>query len=152
MGSVAAAKHVKRYVISSGRGFTLLEVVVVLAIVGLLTGIALPQLQRLARSVEISNQREALLTAVAGLGYRAYASSSPVVLDGSLRREGPSGSQVPSLIGLPAGWELRVAAPVLYSSNGVCGGGRLTVADPEGRVEHFILRPPHCRPDRIEAP
>jgi len=120
------------------RGFTLLEMLVVLLIVGLLSSLGLPRLQRLAESLERANQRQSLIGQIDGLPYQAYASAREIILD----------SGASSAINMPADWQIRVAQPVRYSANGVCSGGRVTVLAPGGGEEVFILKAPLCR---IEA-
>ena len=58
-------------------GFTLIEIIVVMVIVGLLTSIALPRLVRLYASVENSSQRNAIKDQIEGLGYLAYSAGKP---------------------------------------------------------------------------
>ena len=119
-------------------GFTLLEMLVVLLIVGLLTSLGLPRLQRLAESLERANQRTSLIGQIEGLPYRAYASAREIILDGGAS----------PAIDIPANWQIKVAQPVRYSANGVCSGGRVSVRDPDGGEEVFTLKAPLCR---IEA-
>lgn len=135
------------------RGFTLLEILVVMAIVGLLAGIVLPQMQKMASSVELSNQRTDIKLAVEGLGYQAYAEGRPLVLTSSKSIS----ADVEKVVGesayplqLPPGWQILVEQPIAYSTNGVCGGGRISIVDPENRREAFRLRPPKCLVESAE--
>ena len=131
-------------------GFTLLEMLVVLAIVGFLAGVALPQLQNMAASVEISNQRTAIKSAIEGLGYRAYVAGKPIVLTGAA--PGVESSMPDQPLKIPAGWQLRISQPILYAINGVCGGGRVSIIDPRHTWETFLLKPPQCRLEPIDNP
>ena len=107
-------------------GFTLVEILVVLAIVGLLAGVALPQLQKMASSVEISTQRTAIKSAIEELGYRAYVSGKPIALTNAngISSSGNTPREQPLII--PSGWRLQVLQPVIYAINGICSGGRIT--------------------------
>jgi len=119
----------KRYL-----GFTLLEILVVLLIVGLLSSLGLPRLQRLADSIQRANQKTSLIGQINSLPYQAYVSAREIVLD--------SGRS--SVINIPANWQIKVAQPVRYSANGICSGGHITVLAPDGREEVFILNAPLC--------
>jgi len=116
---------------------------VVLTIVGLLTGVALPQLQRMATSVELNSQRKSLESAIEGLGYQAYVSGKAIALSDAAAAPGKAAPDQP--LKIPPGWRLQIPQPVLYAINGVCSGGKIAIVDPTGRREDFLLKPPQCR-------
>lgn len=119
--------------LKSKHGFTLIEILVVLAMIGLLAAIALPSMLRLKQSIEYANQREYILTQIASLGYQAYITGRPIVL----------GTE-PSPFRLPEGWRLEAETPVVYQFNGACKGGQLIVVSPDERRETLLLQPPRC--------
>lgn len=127
-----------------GLGFTLLEILLVLAIMGLLAGVALPRMQKLAESLEISNQRSDLHAAIAGLGYRAYASATPLQLESAAVAVSSSPGSAKMAVEIPSGWRLQVPAAIRYAANGVCSGGKLAIIDPTGSRETYVLKPPRC--------
>lgn len=133
-------------VIRSSSGFTLIEILVVLAIMGMLTGIALPRLNSVYASVELSAQRRAIKDQIEGLGYLAYASGKSIVLESS-DLAGEQAKDYPMQI--PVGWQIKLPKSLRYSSRGICAGGTLALVAPDGSAEEFRLSAPFCR---IEEP
>ena len=123
-------------------GFTLIEILVVLAIIGMLTGIALPRLTSAYASVERSAQRRAIQDQIEGLGYLAYSSGKPIMLESS-NLAGTQTKDYP--LQIPNGWQIKLPKPLRYSSRGICAGGMLIMTAPDGSAEEFRLSAPLCR-------
>jgi len=128
-------------------GFTLIEILVVLAIAGLLVGLTLPRLTNWYASVEKANQRRGILDEIEGLGYRAYIGGQPIVLTSSSQ----NGKEPNYPVELPPGWKLALAKPLKYSHQGICDGGDLVVTAPDRSEEMFRLHPPLCRLEGVDG-
>jgi prepilin-type N-terminal cleavage/methylation domain-containing protein len=139
-------------------GYTLVEILVVLAIAGMLVGVALPRLFKFYDSVEYANQRSSLLEQIEGLGYRAYTTGKGMTLASTVdevkaanaadaAKSGTGSKDIPDVpvLLMPANWRITLAKPVQYSLTGLCSGGQFTLAAPDGRKESFQLVAPLCR-------
>lgn len=130
----------------SARGFTLLELLVVLAVVGLLIGLVAPNLQQIVGSIERATRRDTLLSDIAGLSYRAYvlgqefelsqAGTSRLLADGN------------PVLAVPDGWRVRIEQPIRFGFSGWCSGGSLTLISPDQGAERLQLKAPDCRVER----
>jgi prepilin-type N-terminal cleavage/methylation domain-containing protein len=124
-------------------GFTLIEMLVVLVLVGLLTAVVLPNMERMASSARHRTERDAIIGRLGELGYRAFLSGKAITLTSS-----PTGASAVSAsypIKLPKGWRLQVPSPVVYAFNGICGGGEVVLLAPDHTQEKLVLRPPVCK-------
>ena len=132
-------------------GFTLLELIVVLALVGLVTVLAAPNLQRLYEGFTRKAEQGRILNQIAGLGReamlreRAYA----VYGIGSDSGQTEGGGRVSGFesyaLDVPEGWELRVDRPLLVRANGVCLGATMTLVYRGATAARVVLEAPYCR-------
>ena len=160
----AASRHPSP---DSLRGFTLLELVVVLALLGLIAALAFPNLERLYAGVVRNTERDYILDQFTGLGRRAMQQARTLVVVGSggARADDPAGTGAdrpsrgsaagpasgsvhePHVIDVPGGWAISFDEPLVVRPNGVCLGAELTLRH-RGAVEARIrLDPPYCRID-----
>lgn len=119
-----------------GDGYTLIEMLAVLALIGLATALALPAFFRWTGGVEARTDENLLLAELGGLGFRAWAAGQPLVLDDEHARE--------VLRRLPASWQAHVAPPIVFASSGACNGGTIALVDAAGARRAFRLAPLTC--------
>jgi type II secretory pathway pseudopilin PulG len=121
----------------------LIELLVVLFLVGLLTAVVLPGMERMARSAQHKAERDTIIGRLEELGYEAFLTGKAIALTSS-----PSGASAVSAnypIKVPEGWRLSVASPVVYGFNGICSGGQVVLLAPDQTQENLVLRPPLCK-------
>ncbi len=143
MLTLASSTQIQRKDRRNSRGFTLLEVLTVLFIVGLAAALVAPNFPVLLDRIVSANQRENVVRALNTLPYQALAtnqnyvllsigedlsSSAPGALDEleifagtSFRTHDISRATIP----LPEGWSLTVSAPIFYRMSGFCSGGSI---------------------------
>ena len=104
------------------RGFTLVELVVVLALVALATGLAAPALVRGLDAARERGVRADVRVLLEGLPVRAYQAGSALEVDATaLQRLAPE---------LPQDWRLELDAPLRYAPSGVASGGAVRLLIP----------------------
>lgn len=138
---------------SAQAGVTLTELLVVLALLGAIAAIALPNFERMTASVARDTEREHILNQLAELGPAAMLDGLDYVVLGSDTLD--DDALADALVGrtrypldVPDGWEVVVDEPILARANGVCLGGRATLMHEE-LIEPFYveLTAPFCRVD-----
>ena len=136
----SASSRLERRVAAAG--FTLLELLVVMAVIGLLAAVVTPNLQRLVGSFDRATRRDGLIADVAALSYRAYAIGQSFELaDGGFAELLRDGNPV---LAVPQGWRVEVVAPIRFGFNGRCSGGQVTLVAPDGARELLSLAAPAC--------
>jgi prepilin-type N-terminal cleavage/methylation domain-containing protein len=117
-------------------GFTLLEMVVVLAIIATIAGVALPNFARMIESYQQKSTLGSVTSELSGLSFRAFSGAAPLTLSAESAR-----TLVPSL---PSDWQLRVDPPITIQANGFCAGGDATITAKTGATWQVKLVPPLC--------
>ena len=126
-------------------GFTLIELVVALAIIGLGLTFVLPRMMALADRLAFSARQQRFEDALAELGSRARRSGRSVVLRSTDLAPNPN---EPSPIELPSSWSLTVEPPIAFRYDGICTGGKVRLSFPAGE-RSYRLRSPYCRPEAM---
>lgn len=120
-------------------GYTLLELVVVMAILAMATVIAAPTGYRMIRSWQEATQVEDVLQQLERLPGTVRASGRPL--------EGEPNAGIPAVV-LPEGWSLRMAIPLRVLANGACSDARGTLSTQQQSVD-FRMLAPFCRVQRL---
>ena len=121
-------------------GFTLLEMVVVLAILGMAAALVAPSMLRGIDAWQRQAQIDALLDQVRALPGNARASGKPI----DITQQALAADDPPLQVG--EGWTLRVETPWKVNANGVCGQGRLRIENAYGGREIAVIAP-FCSPE-----
>lgn len=118
-------------------GFTLLELLIVLALVSLLAAMVAPRLQRTYDAVVRSGDRAEAVRQLERLPLlaRDRGSAIDVPADDSKMLDG--------LLALPPGWSARTLEPLHVAASGLCDATRVRVAG-GGAAETWTLAAPDC--------
>ena len=124
------------------RGFTLLELLIVLAMMGLLGALALPALGKLIDSIRYRNERSSIIAQINSLGYRDYLLAQDYEFStGNVAQVLKDGKPA---LNVPEGWTLKLPKPIHYQFNGYCSGGTVIVTAPDGKADTLELQAPSC--------
>ncbi len=142
-------------------GFTLLELIVVLAIVAGLAAVAYAVMIPGYSRARAAYARDDLERQLLELPQRVRASGHGGILTSQSGEDRPDGAAVivegitavdrniedwrVLRLALPAGWQMRVVAPIFYHFSGSCEGGEVVFLHPPIAL-HYRLAPPLCRP------
>lgn len=134
------------------RGITLVELVVVLALLGVLAAVALPNLERLTASMTRDTQLEHIKNQIATLGATAMLDGRDYVVLGTdpeaaTDQDAHLVGRTPFPLDVPDGWEVVIEEPILVRASGVCLGGRVILAHEEVEPVQVDLKAPFCRVD-----
>ncbi len=112
-------------------GFTLLELLVVLALIGLAAGLALPAASRWLDAVNERGWRQELHAALAALPLNAFGQGRELRLDAK---------DVRALVeDMPSDVAVELSAPLVYSPRGLAAPADVRLRDAQGRVSVYRI-------------
>ena len=150
----------------SSRGFTLLEMLTVLFVVGLSASLVLPNLPALFDRLNYALERDSFIRKLNDLPQAALKANQDFVLIGDLSASASINSadvdspyvdvadlgvSVPyrssnlriASLDVPQNWKVNVPEPIFFRSSGFCTGGRITVETEHVRVA-MSAKAPYC--------
>jgi prepilin-type N-terminal cleavage/methylation domain-containing protein len=119
------------------RGFTLLEILIVLALVSIVAAMVAPRLQRTYDAVARSGNRAEAVRQLERLPLLARDSGRAIVVPAD------DGAALARLLQLPPGWQAKTLDPLRIEANGLCHGARIRVQG-DGAAETWTLSAPDC--------
>jgi prepilin-type N-terminal cleavage/methylation domain-containing protein len=151
------------------RGFTLLEMLVVMVLMGLITTLALPAMQRWHDAIQAKAQAAVVIDALraaafaAGAGRRTVAmeggsfkvtdqttqdaapsQGKPVAAEQAPATAGASSEPPPLQVNLPPGWRVDRVQPAQFLANGLCTPGSVSLKTASGELVVIEVRGPVC--------
>jgi len=124
-------------------GFTLLEMLVVLVILGMAAAIVAPSLSRNAERMRDAAERGDVQRALGRLPLVARSTGRSLAL--------AAGEPLPAAWGpWPDGWVVVATTPIAVEASGFCASAEVQAAR-DGRRHRFVLREPDCSAEERDA-
>ncbi len=123
----------------SQAGYTLLEMIVVMAILAISTAIAAPPSYRMARTWQEATQVDDVLQQIEHLPSRVRATGTPL---------NAQEKEVIPLVTLPSGWTLHLETPLQVQANGACSDSEATLVTTHQTIS-MRIQAPFCHTQRL---
>ena len=120
-----------------GKGFTLIEILVTLVILGLTATLVAPGIDSWLDARQTAAARDAIANEIAGLPLLASSQQQHLVIE--------HGDQL-AVQDIP----VIISQPIEVLANGFCTGGEYQLSRNE-TTQRFIVKPPFCEVERIAA-
>ncbi len=114
---------------SAARGFTLLELLIVLSLLGLLSALVAPRMLGWVESAQQRQRLQALRQELQALPQQAFLSGTPLHWQGQPDQAPP----LPSLAQSPR-WQLRARPGLHIDANGMTAAAQLELLDTDGKL------------------
>lgn len=142
-----------------GAGYTLLEMVVVMAVIAVATAVAAPPSYRMIRSWQEATDVQDVIQQLERLPSKVRADGRPLNIDPQKSAatndlpptEGQASAPHPSLektIDLPENWQLQVQTPLHVRVNGACSDSQILLVTEQQTVP-LQIQAPFCRVQRL---
>jgi prepilin-type N-terminal cleavage/methylation domain-containing protein len=131
-------------------GYTLLEMVVVLALLGLAVGMTAPAGFKMINSWRDATQAEQVLRQLAALPTRARNEGRPWDLLPDQAASQAAEQTINQAVTLPDGWSLQMDTPLHVRANGACNDADGRLITPRQTIA-FHVQAPFCRIQRRQG-
>lgn len=129
---------------SRASGYTLLEMVVVMALLALATALVAPTSFRMVQSWRNADDVQRVLTELASISVVART-------DGREWRLVPGEEDtLRKAVNLPEGWQLQLTTPLVIRANGACTDADILLTTPHQKIP-LQVQAPFCRISRREV-
>ena len=138
------------------RGFTLLELMVVMVILGLVTSMTLPAMQRWHDGLLARAEASTVVEALQAAAFEAAVQRRDLRLDAqsfvpdlgasqlSGRQDDAASTMARAKLTLPPGWQVGRSVAAVFGANGLCRPGLVALRSAQGTPLIFTVKGPIC--------